>query len=600
MSNTVLAMGYDANLRLAAASPRVVLGDPALNGEAVIRAIRRAEEAGADYLALPELCLAGATLGTLLGHKTVLDACRSALTRVCEATRGCTVAASVGLPYLVNGVPRSCLALLRGGRILALIPAGGGVNPYGFAPAMERCAPARRTLTPVSRLAAGFAAQIFNGQPEPREGYAMLISSSFNATAKSYHEIQAALGAYSARTGMALAYASPHKSESTTAYVFDGLCAIAAGGEVLCRSKPLEEEPFVFADVSADKLPAFEPFLENDEGEYLFADPKAQREQLGRILDLQAAALCRRASHIGSGGFVVGVSGGLDSALALLAACAAAEELGMGTSAVLGVSMPGFGTSARTKNNSEALVRSLGCQYREISVVVACRQHFADVGHEESNRNAVYENAQARERTKILLSIANGENLLDVGTGDLSEAALGWTTFGGDHLAQYGVNASIPKTVIRKVVAEACSRFPGAADVLEDILATPVSPELLPTVNGEIAQKTEELVGNYELHDLFLYYFMQGKGPRELYELALSKTAFPAQEIYRVLGVFLKRFFAQQFKRNCAPEAPLICLSIAPAAFTLPSDMGAGAFWREYEELGRQESALSPLDRREI
>lgn len=215
----------------------------------------------------------------------------------------------------------------------------------------------------------------------------------------------------------------------------------------------------------------------------------------------------------------------------------------------------------------------------------ACRQHFADVGHSEADHGVVYENAQARERTQILLSIANAEGLLDVGTGDLSEAALGWTTFGGDHLAQYGVNASIPKTVVRRVVAAAKSRFPAAADVLQDILDTPVSPELLPTENGEIAQRTEELVGSYELHDFFLWHLLQGKGPRMLFELAAEQLDFPPDEVYRVLGIFLRRFFAQQFKRNCATEAPKLLVSIAPAMLTLPSDLSAAPFLREYESI---------------
>ena len=303
------------------------------------------------------------------------------------------------------------------------------------------------------------------------------------------------------------------------------------------------------------------------------------------MLDLQAAALCRRLTHMHGKGFVIGVSGGLDSALALLAATAAADRLGMPRTCVVGVSMPGFGTSGRTRNNAELLLRALGCTDREISVVPACRQHFADIGHDETDHSVVFENAQARERTKILLSIANAEGLLDVGTGDLSEAALGWTTFGGDHLAQYGINASIPKTVVRRVVADAKHRFPAAADILQDILDTPVSPELLPAENGEIAQKTEELVGSYELHDFFLWHLLHGKGPRALFELAVEQLPFPPAEVYRVLGIFLKRFFAQQFKRNCAPEAPMLLVSIAPAALTLPSDLSAAPFLREYESI---------------
>ncbi|MBE5785545.1 MAG: NAD(+) synthase, partial [Clostridiales bacterium] len=205
-------------------------------------------------------------------------------------------------------------------------------------------------------------------------------------------------------------------------------------------------------------------------------------------------------------------------------------------------------------------------------------------GHDENNRSVVYENAQARERTKILLSVANAEGLLEVGTGDLSELALGWCTFGGDHMAQYGINSSIPKTVIRMVVSAAKEQFPAAADILQDILDTPVSPELLPTDSaGEIAQKTEEVVGSYELHDFFIWHFLKGKGPRELYDMAVKELPFPKKEIHRVLGVFLRRFFASQFKRNSAPEAPLVVASIAPDVFTMPSDMVGAPFMREYE-----------------
>ena len=284
-------------------------------------------------------------------------------------------------------------------------------------------------------------------------------------------------------------------------------------------------------------------------------------------------------------------AGGVEYSAFLGLACAAADEMGIGRGMITGVSMPGFGTTSRTKNNSRALVEALGCKYREISVAAACREHFANIGHDEANHNSVYENAQARERTKILLSIANEEGLLDVGTGDLSEAALGWTTFGGDHLAQYGVNASVPKTIIRRVVAAVGADFGADADaILRDILATPVSPELLPANGGEISQKTEELVVSYELHDLFLYYFLKGKGPKELYDIALGTLDFGEEEVYRTLGTFLRRFFSQQFKRNCAPEAPLVCLSIAPSVWNMPSDMASAAFMAEYERIKRRQS----------
>lgn len=586
MANTMLAMGYATPIRLCAASPGIALGDPAANAEAVIRMIRKAEEIGGDYLALPELCLTGATLGSLLNHDVVLDAAKAALRRVCEATRACGVICAVGLPYMICGMPKSCIALIRGARVIAILPSGSAENPFGFIPALDRTAPARQPLTPVSKLAAGFGNELFRENCEPREGYVMLLSSALNATAKSYHLTKDALCAFTARTGMAVAYASPGAGESTTSFVFDGLCAIAAQGEILAVSDPLEEEPFVYADVQTDRLTSFEPYSGAvDEGMYVSDHPAIAREQLRRILDLQAAALVKRVSHIGCKGFVVGVSGGLDSALALLACCLAADKTGRPRTDVLGVSLPGFGTTSRTHGNAEALVKALGCSFREISVVGACKQHFSDLGRDESMHDTVFENAQARERTKLLLAIANGENLLDVGTGDLSEAALGWTTFGGDHLAQYGVNASIPKTVVRRVVKEAISRFPEAAPVLEDILATPVSPELLPPVDGVISQKTEELVGAYALHDFFLCRFMQGARPKEMFEEACVKLDYPREETHRVLGIFLKRFFASQYKRNCAPEAPLICLSIGPAALEMPSDIDGRAFMREYETL---------------
>ncbi|MBQ3201500.1 MAG: NAD(+) synthase [Clostridia bacterium] len=588
MSTALRAVGLRAPLRLAAAVPALVLSDPMRNADAIVSVIRRAEEEKADYLALPELCLAGATAGTLLAHPVMLQACQEALRKIADATLRTNVTVSVGLPYEIGGEVLSAAAILRGGRVHAIIPAASRENPYGFLPALARCSSRRQALTPVPRLSVAFGNELFDREADIREGCVLLMPSSLNATARSFREVKAALAARSARTGMAIAYAAAGLGESTTSFVFDGLCAIAAGGEVLAVSKPLEKEPFVIAEVDSEKLLAFEPYPAEpvSTGRFVSDEADIRSEELVRILDLQAAALARRLTHIRSKGFVLGISGGLDSALALLAAAAAADRLNMPRSCIVAISMPGFGTSGRTKNNAELLPRALGCEYREISVVPASRQHFSDIGHDEANRNVVYENAQARERTKILLSIANAEGLLEVGTGDLSEIALGWCTFGGDHMAQYGINSSIPKTVIRMVVSAAKERFPAAADILQDILDTPVSPELLPTDSeGEIAQKTEEVVGSYELHDFFIWHFLKGKGPRELYDMAVKELPFPKKEIHRVLGVFLRRFFASQFKRNSAPEAPLVVASIAPDVFTMPSDMAGVPFMQEYESI---------------
>ncbi len=590
MSEYMCDARQNSPLRICASSPTVSVGDADANAEAAIVAIRRAQAINADFLVLPELFLSGATIGSLAYHKSIITSCKEALKRVAESTRRTDITVSIGLPYEIDNTVKSCIALLRRGRVAAIIPAAiHASNPFGFVPSVERSRCAHNALTPVSMVDVGFAEDIFSVN-DAHSGYVMLLSGSLNATAKSYDMVRNALSSYSARTGCAAAMALSGRGESSSSFVFDGYCAIAANGKILSESTPLEKEPFIYADIRTDKLCSFEPPSSPcDMGDYVSNDEACAHKQLERLFSLQSAALVRRAEHIGVKGFIIGVSGGLDSALALLVACAAADEMGLGRESILGVSMPGFGTTSRTFNNSRNLVESLGCKYMEIPIAAACRKHFEDIGHDESIHNAVYENAQARERTQILLSLANKHGLLDVGTGDLSEAALGWTTFGGDHLAQYGVNASLPKTVVRRVVSAVGSRFGEEANaVLSDILATPVSPELLPSDGDNIVQKTEELVGNYELHDLFIYHFLKGMGPKELYELALNRTDFDEEEIYRTLGTFLRRFFSQQFKRNCAPEAPIVCLSIAPAVWTMPSDMSGRAFMREYEQIERK------------
>ncbi len=571
-------------LRLAAASPQVMPGDIRFNTKAVIEAIRRAESVRADYLVLPEMCLTGATLGALYEYDTILSAAADALIEICAAVCMTKVTVSVGLPYRISGQVQSCAAILRGERVYAILPLKHNVTPFGFKPSLRL--QNAQMLTPIRSLQVIGGGAVFEGGGLSA-GEVALVQSSANATSFSLRRTEEALRLCSARTGAAIAYAAPNKGESGTNFVFDSYCAIAAGGEILaCDS--MNCDSFAYSDVDLGSLCPFEPFARIAPQEsYLPKDESLAKEDCLRILELQAAALERRAKHIGSKGFVIGVSGGLDSALALLAAARAAQMMGLEKNKVLGISMPGFGSSKRTRGNAQLLVEALEAEYREIDITEACRLHFRDIGHDENEHNAVFENTQARERTQILLDISNKEGLLDVGTGDLSEAALGWTTFGGDHLAQYGVNASIPKTVIRRVVAAAKELFPAAAKVLQDILDTPVSPELLPTDKaGEISQKTEELIGSYELHDLFIYEMLVNKkGPKAIFELACDRLDFSREEIYRVLGIFLKRFFAQQFKRCCAPEAPAILVSLSPVCFPFPSDMRADAFMHEYEDI---------------
>jgi NAD+ synthase (glutamine-hydrolysing) len=579
------------HVRLAAASPVLTLSDVSKNAQAVIDCILKADEISADYLVLPELCLTGATLGSLTRQPIVLNAAQKALRDIVEAVKFTRVTTAVGLPYLLNGRVRSCVALIRGPRVYAILPSSCAKAPFGFLPEVDYDVGCEIALAPFPRVAVCFGSELFS-HAKPHAGYTILMPSSLNATAGSFHEIKHQLAAYSARTGSAVAYASPNAGESTGSFVFDGLCAIAAGGEVLEANAAFGDETFLYADVDSGALFPFEPYVEqrHKSETYLSNDPAEADEELDRILSLQATALSRRLSFINGKGFVIGVSGGADSTLALLASCAAADRMGLPRDRVLGVSMPGFGSSERTKNNARALVEGLGCSFREIDICAACEQHFQDIGYDTaSGRDAVFENAQARERTKILLSLSNMNNLLDVGTGDLSESALGWTTFGGDHLAQYGVNASVPKTVLRRVIKRAQTRFPEVQDFLEDILSTPVSPELWPLVEGKQEQQTEKIIGSYELHDFFIYQMLVNKkSPHELYTLACNAFSFDPETVYKTLGVFLKRFFSQQFKRNCAPEAPCILISIGPSLFTMPSDMVGEAWLDEYERIGVQ------------
>ena len=571
-------------LRLCAASPSVMPGDVAYNKNSIIDTIRKADALRADYLVLPEMCLTGVTLGALYAFDTVLQAASEALREICSAVCMTRVMVSVGLPYRICGRVQSCTAILRGDRVYAILPLKQNSAPFGFENSLKT--QNAHMLTPVRALQVFGADAVFEGAVISA-GEVMLVQSCANATTASLRRTEEALRLCSARTGSAIAYASPNMGESGTNFVFDGYCAIAAGGEILALDA-MGEDNLVYADIDTASLCAFEPFLTpTRQSSYLPEDESLSQKDCLRILELQAIALARRAGHIGSKGFVIGVSGGLDSALALLAAMKAAERMGIAKKCVLGISMPGFGSSKRTRNNARLLVEALGASYREIDITESCRLHFRAIEQDEAVHDVVFENAQARERTQILLDISNKEGLLDVGTGDLSEAALGWTTFGGDHLAQYGINASIPKTVIRKVVAAAKELFSDASEILQDILDTPVSPELLPGKNDEtIAQKTEELIGSYELHDFFIFEMLVNKkGPRALFEAACKKLPFSKEEVYRVLGIFIKRFFAQQYKRCCAPEAPDILLSLSPRLFPFPSDMRAGAFIEEYERI---------------
>lgn len=562
-------------IKIAAASPKTHVGNITKNADAIIHAIKRAEEDAADYLVLPELSLTGVTLGSLLSFEHIANECKYELERILDATRNVSVRTVVGLPDISDGVSRSKALLIEKGAVVAREYSNATKAPFGFLPNISH-KPMDVNIISNSDVSIMFGNDIFEDFMPIPMGSIVLLPSPLNATAHSDRITLEALKRFSAINGCIAAYAAPGNGESMSKYLFDGICAITYNGNILACSDVIHGEGYVCVEVEPDYdasiVDADDPKYPDS---YLSKDSELLRHECERIYDLQAYALIRRLTHIGGRGFIVGVSGGLDSALAFMAAVHAADMMGISRKRVVGVSMPGFGSSTRTRNNAMLLVEAMGCDYREISIKDACMQVFSDIGHSHEEYNVVFENTQARMRTLMLLGISNKEGLLDIGTGDLSELALGWTTFGGDHLAQYGVNSTIPKTVIRKIVEFVADTTPEAHGVLMDILNTPISPELLPLSNdGEIAQKTEQTVGNYELHDFFIYQYVVNRLNKEdIIKKAFFELDFPEDEIRRVYGIFEHRFRQHQFKRLCAPESANILISLASHDWDMGSDM---------------------------
>ena len=439
-------------------------------------------------------------------------------------------------------------------------------------------------------------------------------SASNEVVGKAEYRRQLVTG-QSARTLSAYVYADAGEGESTTDLVFSGHNLVAENGAVLAESKRFTTG-LAFADVDlqrvagerlrmntyqgqagGERISFFLPLRELSLVRSFPALPFVPLDQGDRgrrceeVLSIQAAGLCKRLRHTGVKTAVLGLSGGLDSTLALLVAIRAFDRLGLDRKGVLAITMPCFGTTSRTKQNAQVLAELMGCSFQEIPIGDTVLSHLRDIGHDPENQDAAFENAQARERTQVLMDIANQQNGLVVGTGDLSELALGWATYNGDHMSMYGVNASIPKTLVRHLVAYEADRSGEALGmVLRDILDTPVSPELLPPKDGEIAQRTEELVGPYELHDFFLYYMLRfGFMPSKILrmaEYALGER-YPRAEILRWMKIFYRRFFSQQFKRSCLPDGPKVgSVGLSPRGdWRMPSDACAALWLQDLDRL---------------
>ena len=639
----------DGFLKVAAATPFLKVANPLYNVTEMKQWINKACEQEVKILAFPELCITGYTCGDLFLQDTLLDEAKDALEMLCCYLEEKDIVVMVGLPLMVKGSLYNVVALIQNGKLLGIVPknsipmygehaegryfqAGpetvemielfGNQVPFGvnqlfpckqmpeLVIAAEVCEDLWSVIPPSSRHALAGATVILNA------------SASAASAGKAEYRKELVKG-QSAKLLCGYIYADAGEGESTTDLVFCGHNMIAENGKLLAESERFTNEMIVteidvkcirnerrrvtsfqrtsqagyhitqFSYTSLEEefpeLPETVLTRKIDAAPFIPSGEKEREERAKEIIAMQSYALKKRLLHTGVKSAVVGVSGGLDSTLALLITCRAFDLAGFDRKNIITVTMPCFGTTDRTYQNAVQFANELGTTLYEIPIKNAVRAHFADIGHDESVHDLTYENAQARERTQVLMDMAGKYGGLVIGTGDMSELALGWATYNGDHMSMYGVNASIPKTLVRHLVAYFAKEAESMAlkTVLLDILDTPVSPELLPPEeNGEIAQKTEDLVGPYELHDFFLFYVLRyGFTPSKIYRLAVTafEGRYAEDVIYRWLENFYRRFFAQQFKRSCLPDGPKVgSVGVSPRGdLRMPSDACRDAWLRE-------------------
>ena len=620
-------------IRVAAVTPRVYLADTRKNAAEIIRLAAEAADGGASVVVFPELCTTGYSCADLFSQTKLLEGAEKAVEEIASAAIHSGVLVLVGAPVRCAGRLYNCAVAIKGGKILGIVPKTYLPNAAEFYEArwFESGAAVDRQIGYAGQSARLCARQLFSvGKavvgveicqdlwvPVPPSSYAAVaganIIANLSASNESIlkHEYRKMLvSSTSARLNAGYIYASCGYGESTSDLVWAGSSLIYENGSLQAENERFSRESsIIYADIDVERLdtvraknPNFRDalgersFTVQDGGEAFPTDfgkklyktvdahpfvPSGDElgERCREILSIQVTGLCNRLEHIGCKKAVVGISGGLDSTLALLVTALAFDRLGLDRKGIIGITMPGFGTSSRTKSNADVLMEKLGVESREVSIVPSVTRHLEDIGHPLDKLDTTYENAQARERTQILMDIAGQEGGIVIGTGDLSELALGWCTYNGDHMSMYGVNASVPKTLVRTLVAFAASQhFDGAQDVLSDIIDTPISPELLPAASdGTILQVTEDVVGPYELHDFFLYNVMRwGFSPEKV--LFLASKAFEGKydtaTVSKWLRVFYKRFFSQQFKRSCLPDGPKVgSVSLSPRGdWRMPSD----------------------------
>lgn len=577
-------------IKASACSTRITVADPQKNAENIIKAIKEANEKKCDILVLPELCICGYSCSDLFFAKTLINASYDALITILQATADCSVISLVGLPLIVSNVLCNASVLIQKGSILSVYVKdcnGSDFRRYfPYTPSLDTVTISGKTV-PVNVYSedTGISLNRF-------ENKVVLLPSAVQA---SYlHDGTEKAVSLSLKTRSCVISAGASCTESTQDVVYNGKCIIAQNGIVLNENNGFDDESIISADVdlSMQKQSNVSTAVISDREKNPFLPSYIDfNTACERILQIQAYSLKKRIEHTYSKTAVIGISGGLDSTLSLLATVRAFDLMGKSRKDILCVTMPCFGTTSRTKSNAVSLCEMLEVDIREINIKNAVLQHFNDIGHDANVTDITYENSQARERTQVLMDIANRYNGLVIGTGDMSELALGWATYNGDHMSMYSLNASITKTMVRNVVKYEASRLGGdVGTILNDILDTPVSPELLPADNGSIAQKTEDLVGPYELHDFFLYHYLKhGSTPTEIFNMAKDVFASDYDEatIKKWLKIFFRRFVISQFKRSCVPDGPCVGeLSLSPrTSLKMPSDASYAVFINEIDKL---------------
>ena len=624
-------------VKVAAVTPKIKVADTKYNGQLIRTHMKDAEKAGAKIVVFPELVITGASCGDLFFQNKLLRAAKEELMQIVSASEFYDALYFVGLPYEINGNLYNVAAVVSKGEVLGIVPKSYLNHSRHFVSGAlmdsEEVLP-NGQIVPVStdlifycqempevKIAVEIGEDLWAPQA-PSVVHAMgganvmvNLSADIEVSGRDVYRKDLIKG-QSARLICAYICANAGEGESTQDVVYSGHNLIAENGHLLAES-PRLESGILYSEIDVERLesdrrknPLFDtedshvcvPFHVRetetvltrfiDPAPFVPADEATRRKHCEDVFAIQAMGLKKRMEHTGADTAVIGISGGLDSTLALLVIAKAFDLMKKSRKDIIAVTMPGFGTTDRTYDNAVSMIKQLGASFMEVSIKDSVRQHFKDIGHDENNHDVTYENAQARERTQNLMDISNQKKGMVIGTGDMSELALGGATYNGDHMSMYCVNGSVPKTLVRHVVrfyADTCGEE-NLAKVLYDVLDTPVSPELLPPENGQIAQKTEDLVGPYELHDFVMYYVLRfGFSPEKIFMLA--KIAFQGTYnsaiIKKWLTTFYRRFFSQQFKRSCLPDGPKVgTLSVSPRGdFMMPSDACVRIWMDELEML---------------